>query len=380
MIGRKAELQRKDIERKMEDEDIIRKEDLPEELVKNPYKTILSWSERRFKKIGEKVFSFLALIPHSIFIPPIPYEDDFFRVNLSFLLLTPAGGAKTKIAKAIEEIVINPVSFEDITSAELQTELAGKEEVTLITGDAGRILKDFDLIKAIEGVLSDSRVSKRNKREQLDYEIIGNLCMAGTPQDLTAYLGSGLLSRIIVMVLLHSKDEQDEIGKEIVDSIGLKSKQDVNIQDIKNYYRWLYQIQKGLSKDFNPIKGYYFNEEFKSKIYNLWKNYREKAKVTSFENFYRELIGGIKFLCCSAFLNINNREIKNGLLVPNEEDLRIALYLMHQELKTKIHILRNEKIARRIKDVAYLEKVATQYRISKFNLDMIKLLIESREK
>jgi len=364
----------------MEDFDgIIQMKDLPEELIKNPYKTILNWSEKRFKKIGEKIFSFIALMPHSIFIPSIKYEDSFFRNGISFLFLTPAGGAKTMMGKAIEEISINPVSFEDITSAQIQSELAGKEDVTLITGDAGRIFKDFDLIKVIEGILSDSRVSRRTKREQLDFEIVGNCYMAGTPQDLTSYLTSGLLSRLTPLVMMHSKEEQDEIGQKIVDSIGKQSNHDITINQIKNFYKWLYQIQKGVSKDFNPIKGYYFNKEFKEKIYNLWKNYREKAKVHSFENYYRELIAGFKYLCSSAFLNIANRKIKNDLLVPNNEDLKIALFLMHQELKTKIHILRNEKLSRKIKDVKYLEKVATQYKISKFNLDMIKILIENKK-
>ena len=366
---------------KMEDfEETIKKKDLPEGLIKEPYGTILKWSERRFKRIGEKIFSFIALMPPSIFIPPIPYEDSFFRTSISFLLLTPSGGAKTRIGNAVEQISVNPVAFEDITSAQIQSELAGKEDVTLITGDAGRIFKEFDLMKVIEGILSDSRVSRRTKREQLDYEIIGNCYMAGTPQDLTSYLGSGLLSRIVPQVLMHSKEEQDLIGKEIMDSIGKNTNQEVTIKEIKRYYRWLYQIQKGLSKDYPPIKGYFFDEKFKGQIYNLWKNYREKAKVHSFENYYREMISGWKYLCTSAFLNLPNRQVKNNLLIPSTEDLRIALYLMHQELRTKIHILRNEKLSRKIKDVKYLEKVANRYRISKFNIDMIKLLIESKKK
>ena len=365
----------------MNNQEIIKIEDLPESLVKDPYQTILAWAERRFKKIGNSVFSYLALLPHSVFIPSIPYEDTYFSTGISFLLLTPPSGGKTLIGRAMEKLVVNPVPFEDISSAEMQTELSGKEDVTLITGDAGRIFKDPDLLKALEGILSDSRVSKRNKRERLDYEISGNCYMAGTPQDISSYIYGGFLSRIIPMVIMHKIEEQDEIGTAIVKSIGKSSlSDDITIKDISNYYKFLYQVQKGFSREISPIKGYYFDENFKNTILTMWKEYRKKLNPYTFDNYYRELIAGFKYLCSSSFLNINNRKIVDNQIVPTTHDLEIAIHLMQNELRTKIHILKSEKIARKIKDVEFLEKVSGQFKLTTFSKEMITVILEGKER
>lgn len=362
----------------------INPSEIPKSLMDNPYQTILEWSERRFKHIGERLFAFIALMPHSIFIPEIDYEDTSFKCNLSVLFLSPAGGCKTLVGKAVEEISINPVSFEDITSAQFQSELQGKNCITIITGDAGRIFKDFDLIKAIEGIISDSRVSRRTKRERLDYNIVGNSFMAGVPQDLTSYLSSGYLSRFIPISILHKREEQDKIGKAIVDSLGRKSNgngEEVTLGDIKNYYKFLWQIQQGQQEKngYAPIVGYLFLPEFKSQIYNMWKNYRHKADSLEFTNYYRELISGFKYLFCSAFLNIAHREVRDGLLVPTQDDLKLALILQQRELKTKIHLLRNRKVARNIDDIRYLEKVSKELKINDVNMEMLRIFASDKE-
>ena len=364
-------------------EEIIDPKKIPKPLIENPYQSIIMWSERRFKLIGERLFSYISLMPHSIFIPEMPYEDTSFKCGISLLFLSPAGGAKSMVSDAIREICINPFSFEDITSSEIQTELQGKNFITMIVGDAGRIFKDFDLLKVIEGVISDSRVSRRTKRERLDYDVIGNAYMAGVPQDLTAYLSSGYLSRFVPISVLHKRDQQDKIGKSIVDSLGRKvdkSSEAITIGDIKDYYRFLWQMQQGLQakNGFPKIKGYHFSNEFKSQIYGMWKNYRQKADTLKFTNYYRELISGFKFLFASAFLHIHQREVRDGLLVPNKDDLKIALYLQHNELRTKIHMLRNKKVARNIESVEYLEKVSSEMGINQVDMEMLRILVEGK--
>ncbi len=360
------------------DGEITKLKDLPENLVKYPYETIRAWAEKRFKLVGGTVFSYLSFLPISVFIPKINYEDTKLPTGINFLLLTPPSGAKSIINDAMEEICINPVNVDKVSAPELLSELSSQDFVTLTTGDAGRIFRDKELIKSIEMIIYDGKVRKRNKREWLNYELRANGFFAGTPQDLTGYLGSGMLSRLTPMVLMHQREEQNEIGKGIVNSLGNHIDNNIKIDDIRNYYKFLFQLQKGDIPKFKKIKGYYLTDLHKKVLYNAWVRWRDEAKTLSYENYYRELISGFKYLFCSSFLNLPNRRVENGMIYPNKEDLKIATTLLFGELNTKIFLMRSEKIASQIRDIRQLEKISEQNHFNKITEDTIKMFIQPK--
>lgn len=357
----------------------IKIDDFPSKLIANPYVEIINWSEKRFKLLGKFVFPYLSLMPISTYIPKIPYEGMNLPCNISFLLLTPSGGGKSLIAETMESICMNPYNVDKVSAPEMLSELDGQDNVSIITGDAGRIFRDKEFLKSLEMVIYDGRVRKRNKREILDYTINANCYLAGVPQDITSYLSSGILSRVTPMVIMHSREDQKLIGQGIIDSLGITNiKDSLTSEIIKNYYKFLMQIQAGENKEFPKIKGYILSEKTKDYINKVWSRNLDKSKTQPYENYYRELISGFKYMCASAFLNLPNRKVEDGFLVPNQEDLKVGLILQADEIATKINLTRMEKISSQIRDIKALEKVASHHNVGEMNYEILRVLVENK--
>jgi len=318
-------------------------DDLPSELVKNPYKEIREWADKRFKVIGKSIFSYLALVPHSIFCPKIKYEDQLIPSNISFLLVSPPASAKTMIVNTLSEICYNPININKITPSEMVMELKEKDYVTLCAGDSARIFKDYQFNKLTEEVIYDGRLVWKTRRTFVDEPINANGVFATTPQDLSGILTSGLLSRLTLMIIMLSEEEQIKIGEEIVSSIGRTTINGLEIGDIKKYYNFIYQTQLGENEKQPRVEEVYIDNNTQRTILKIWEKVKSTTKTNFLESHSRELFSGFRYLTASAMLNIPNRDIEKGIIYPKAQDLNIAKILMANELRTKINLMKSEK-------------------------------------
>lgn len=370
-------------------DDVVTESDIPKSILKNPMDYITKWGSGRFKKM-EDVFRYLALMPSSLIAPSFPYRDSYRTTNLHLLLLTPPGGAKTMISQSFSEFTLNPFNFESITSASMEDELSKRNhlDVSLITGDICRLVRDRVLIKTLEGVTDDTqRISRFTARKTRDFKINAVFFGAGVPSDISHFLQGGFLSRTIPLIIKHSKEAQDEIGKEILNSIRY-SMEIENSESIKKYYKLLWNIQVGNSKDYRPIDRYLIadmgeSDKFFDAIYNLWVDRRNlmSKKIVGKNYWFREMINGIKVLYSSAFLNRFNRKIEEekniSYIVPNNDDLKLALELSDREIQTKNDIGEWLEFVEK-KKIDIIEKVINSDELSQTTRSIIKSISEMK--
>jgi len=299
-----------------------------EDIKKNPYKFICNHYEKRYLHMGKKVFSVLSLLPVSLIIPDINTDKvGTIKSNLNLLLISSPGTGKSSIGDKFKEIAYDPFPFEYISDSKLNSVLSNKKIVSLITSDISSTGDEKKL----------SRFTQRTNQEEKPIEAIAYL--AGTPENLNSTISEGMLFRVSILLIFHTEKEHNEILEYVNSSIG-KSPQDSEEEEIiKEYYQKLWKIQIGENKDIKPIKGYIIDKKFNESIINKIKPLVSKAfKETNFV-FVRELHQCYRYLISLAFLNIFNRKIENNMLIPNEEDLKIALRLSEREIKTKTKIL-----------------------------------------
>ncbi|MCK5600884.1 hypothetical protein KAR91_03385, partial [Candidatus Pacearchaeota archaeon] len=92
-------------------------------------------------------------------------------------------------------------------------------------------------------------------------------------------------------------------------------------------------------REIDPITGYEVNPEFRARIINVWKPLvKPISRKTKFA-FFRELHQGFRYMVAHAFLNVFNREIRNGKIVIEDADVQVAIKLMTKELNVKFEIL-----------------------------------------
>jgi len=349
----------------------------------NPVKRINEWANRRFKLVGEKVLQYLMFGPISLIMPPIRYADTTFTPIQNHLILGLPGTIKSACARAYENFAYNPFPFEEITEASMQSRLAefAESHVTLITGDAFRIFRNANLVKVLEGVIYDGRVSKSTMRENLQYDIKATSYVAGVPEDLTMYLNRGLLFRVVPIILIPTKKEQDIIGEEIVKDIEVDDyDMEIKEEHLKEFYEWLQEIQMGESNEFKQITGYIFSDDMKKKIFESWKNHRKRLFVLENYNWIRELHRGFSFLGASALINIANRDVKDGRIIPTEEDLIRALKLMRGDLVTKDRMLKMNALASKCNTTDDLKRVAkaTNLNLKSESGEILQRLVKGR--
>jgi len=319
--------------------------EVDKKILKNPYETILKFAEKRLKHVGHKIFSYLALLPVSLVAPDLKYEDTTIRSNIHVMLLSSPGGGKSFAVSTLKEISLNPFEFEAITSAATEEELYGMKYCTILVQDMARIISDKLMVKTLEGMCGEEKkagsitVSRGDKRFTIDVVAL----LAGVPSDISAYISGGLIFRFAPLLIMHNKETHDKIGKEIAMSIG-KSGKTFDISEIRNFYKWIYQVQLGKNRDFKRIDGYIFDDVYRESIYKKWKATLDAVNPLSSFNWFRELLSGFRYMASSAILNMANRKIEEEkgkrYIVPNKSDLRIGMFLMANEIGLKSYLLK----------------------------------------
>lgn len=322
---------------------------LKEELLSNPYKFICEYVEEILPNIGKETFKILSLSIPSLIIPDIPYEGRLVRSNIHTLFLANPGSGKSEITQIFKFFSYEPQDFESVTNARFEEDIGKAEQGSMIVGDCSRMLSDPTLIKTIEGILEEKRINRKTKRGQVvaDVNYIGLLC--GTPQDLTGLLTGGLLFRFVPLIIFHSTEQHSKIGKHISDNLFEESDIGIKRDLIKAYYQSLIEIQNEESSQIDKVIGYKVSKEIKDTIYHQWDKVSRPAHESTDQNWFRELHEAYRFLLSHAFLNIYNREVtEDGYLIPNQEDLKIALQLFTKTTEEKSKLLKSKSLAYQI--------------------------------
>lgn len=332
------------------DEEKYIREDLPEiprDLLMNPVKYITRHYESIYPNIGKKVFYLLCLVPGSLIIPPIPRGKKKIKQKINLLFISNSGSGKTSIAEEFEKITYNPIFVEHITTAALNYKLKQEESATLIISDIATAFSNEELVKLIEQVLGEEgsisretmqTVKKENGRRKID--VVSYL--SGTPENINKeIIGHGLLGRTSPLLISHTEKEHEEIIDFVSDEMGKENFLEEKSY-IKEFYQELKKIQEG-NHEISPIEGYIIPNEIKSEIKRIIKPLVRKSFRAWGVNGVRETEEFFRFLVNSAFINIfkkyeDGKIIGNKLLI-DENDFKLAKYLINREIKTKEFII-----------------------------------------
>lgn len=360
-------------------EDIIKLNDLPKGLVENPYKYICDVVEEILPHTGKKVFKILSLMPCSLIIPDLVYKGKTIRSNINVLFLTPPSGGKSTISEFLSHISYSPISLRSITPAKLESKIHANPFFTLIVEEYSTMSKNPIIGKIIEGVLGEEkRVQRSTMRKDIDdtTEGIGLLC--GVPSDLQEHLSGGLIFRLIPLIIFHNIEEHSNIGKDISEGIGEDNEFESKEQHIKKYYEELLKIQSRENPEIEQIVGYEIPKNFSEKAYKEWDNLtRQIYKRTKAPfNWFRSLHEFYRVLVSHAFLNVFNRKVEKGILYPNEEDFKVALNIMKNDLKIKYRLINTDLFIRTISTLKELSQIMDSEKISEEQKNIVKSLIE----
>ena len=328
---------------------------IDKDIVKNPYSSIIQWSEQRLKFVGKRTFPVLALMPVSLIAPDMPYQDKSIRSNIHTLILGASGSSKsTLVSEIFGEITYNPLSFNDISKAELVEEIHGMgDDISALCPDIDMIFKNPALMKILEGITGEEKsISSRNMRRDRTFKVNAIFLGAGLPNSITKYASYGMMRRLNVIIIFHTTEEKDEINKYVRDSMFSTSK-NLSVESIKKFYMKLWNIQKGKDNEFKKIEGYIVDNEFKEGIY---QKHRDMSMLFSDDKYLiTELHSGFRYMCCHAMLNIFNRKTekddgKNKIVI-TREDYITALNLLDLEMRMKYKIFKTHKIVNTSSDV-----------------------------
>ena len=358
------------------------KTNLPEELIKDPYNYILNFVENILPYTGKRVFELLSLMPCSLILPDLKYKGKKIRSNINVLFLASPSGGKSTISEILSSISFSPLSVRSITPAKLESKVQSNPFFTLIVEDYATMSKDATVTKIIEGCLGEEkRIQRSTMRGDVDTETEGVGLICGVPTDLREHLSGGLIFRFVPKVIFHSIEEHSKIGKDISEGIGKDSNFEQIEENIKNYYKELLKIQNEKHPIINQITGYEIKKEFIEKAYKSWDRMtREIYKKTKAPyNWFRSLHEFCRFLISHAFLNVFNRKVENGILYPNEEDFKIALKLMKEDLNLKFKLINTEIFIRSISTLKDLYNVINSDRVGEENKNLILSLANLKE-
>jgi|SRR3990167_371678 len=330
--------------------------ELNKDIVKNPYYAILNWAENRVKLVGNKVFRIASLMPVSLIMPDFPYEDGTIKSNINLLLLAPSGSGKTSSSSIFSDITYNPFDFTRVTSPRFEEEMFGKQDASLICGEMSIIAKDPNLIKTMEGVLGEEKSIKAfTMRKTRDFSVNAIFFGCGIPNQLTRYLRFGFIQRTVPLVLFHTEEEKRVIAEWINKSMFAERQDRITIEDVKNYYKKIWNIQRNKDSEFQPVKGFILDKKFKEEMFKTWL---ELTELPFPEDSYllRENHSAYRYMCASAMLNLFNRKIEDNKIVPNDFDMEVAKTLLKTEVTMKFRIMQLDKMIREEKDVIRLYK------------------------
>jgi len=322
-------------------------------IIKDPYSYIVSWAEDRYPYTGGRVFSYSSLLPISLFLPHIIHKGKLVRPQISVLVLAPSGCAKTDMTNDIKKICYKPYNFTHNTGARIERDFKTMDVATIIINDLSRILKDKEMIKVLESLIEEGQIERKTANYTYDKEGI-KCCayMSGVPQDLTSYITSGLIFRVIPIYISHDLNEQEEIGKDIIQNLEVEGVDGTSLKNIIDYYRTLYGIMSGKSTKYKPVVKIKISEEQRIKIYKNWVRMLEKLEIENNTNWFRELYDGIRMACSLGLLNYFNRKkykSENGVILELEDsDINIASKLMVNEINVKFKIIMLEAIKKKL--------------------------------
>ena len=326
-------------------------ESIDKDIVRNPYSSIIQWSEQRLKFVGKKTFPVLALMPVSLIAPDMPYQDKSIRSNIHTLILGGSGSSKsTLVSETFGEITYNPLSFNDISKAELVEEFYGMgDDISALCPDIDMIFKNPALMKILEGITGEEKnISSRNMRRDRTFKVNAIFLGAGLPTSMTRYASYGMLRRVNPIVVTHTTEEKDEINKYVRDSMFSASK-NISVESIKKFYMKLWNIQKGKDNEFKKIEGYIVEDEFKEGIY---QKHRDMSGIFSDDKYLiTELHSGFRYMCNHAMLNMFSRKTENNKIVIAREDYIVGINLLDLEMRMKYKIFKAYKIVNASSDV-----------------------------
>lgn len=348
---------------------------------RNPYEYICDYVESIYPKTGKKVFQVLSLMPISLIIPDFYFMGKKIRSNINALFLASSGAGKTSIADLFASLTFSPLKLESITAPKLEDEIQQVPMFSLIVGDFARNSKDHALIKVIEGLLGEEkRVIRKTKRKDIDIQVEGIGLLCGVSTDLGAYLFSGLIFRLVPILLYHNESEHAHIGKHIIDNIGNHGNTEEIEQVVRDYYRELSEIQAGKNKQIERVEKYSIAKKFKDKLYEEWNELTHPIIREGFGfNFFREIQEGIRIMISHAFLNIYNRRVEDGVLYPNEDDFKVALRLMRQTIIFKYRLMKTEKMAKGLSNSKEFVRVMNSEKVSNETKAILRNLVRIKD-
>lgn len=351
------------------------------EIKKEPYKFICDYAESILPKTGKKVFEIISLMPPSLILPDTPYKGKKIRSNINCLFLAPSGAGKTTVTQLFKNMTYSPLAVDSITSARLESEIKKYEDFSLIVGDLARISKDMDVMKVIEGLLGEEKRSSRmTMRSDSLGETNGIGLLCGIPTDISKYFTSGNLFRTFPVIIFHNQDEHSEIGDYINENIGKEDDDSkAKEEEIIEYYKELWKIQKEQSNEMSPIEGFILSDDYKKVIIKRWKFFTKKIQEDTNLNFFRELHEAYRILFAHSFLNVFNRKIENNKIVLTKEDLQVALNLTAKNISVKRKIIKCDVFAKSLKDLASLKKSLESDNIDEETKNIIKSLFTKKK-
>ena len=193
----------------------------------------------------------------------------------------------------------------------------------------------------MENILGDEqKISRMTTRtDSTEKKIKAVAFLAGTPNSLTSVISDGMLFRTAVCLIFHDPMEHEQIGEFVGNGVFKEHDGESEEMGIERFYQELLEIQLNRHREIDPITGYEVNPEFRARIINVWKPLvKPISRKTKFA-FFRELHQGFRYMVAHAFLNVFNREIRNGKIVIEDADVQVAIKLMTKELNVKFEIL-----------------------------------------
>lgn len=322
------------------------------------YDEIISWADKTFPYVGTRIFSYFALQPPSLIMPPIPSGGQMVRPSINFLFLSPPGTFKSTICRIMEEMVpdFRPYRIKSRTLAKMRDDLASYKFVTLLIDDFARMSHNEELLKFLEGIMEEGEVKDGTMRDSYDFKVKVAATIMGTPKDLNGYLTSGFLGRVTPSIFEPDEDIQDAIGEHLRRGLGKYETQELK-KDIMTHYSTVFAMQKDKE---TRVDGYVISDEFSSAVYDSWKalrgrissieseHYRRGGKETYFSkstSWFREFGEAARFICASAMLHRPDRKTEENkkigrLLVPNREDIQRGTQLMRMGMVSKYYLYR----------------------------------------
>lgn len=323
---------------------------------KLPYLYIQEWMESNLVCVGSQAFKILSFIPMSLFLPKIPFGSTSIRMNMSVMLIALPNAGKSTIAKKFSYLCYNPLLRRAISAPDLSEEASRMKWISVIIEDFAETVEayGYDVVKVLEGILGEEEnINRSNMRADYSGEVVKGIGLLGiTPQDLERYAKSietGLLSRCLVCFIKLSHEDYNKISDFINKNAGdthneasIKRKEEVVIE----FYDELRWIQRGKHKEYlekknlnypiiPAVTGYSINPNFKEEVSKVWNKLSNRLLKSGNAPQVRNLHEYYRILISSAFLNIHSRNHDNGILVPNEDDHKIALEIMKENMRYK---------------------------------------------